>query len=567
MTGQNRAIAIYRVLIVLLMLFFCGCFFLTRNFAGLTNKRTEKILLDGGWEVTVDGQTHLYEKLPVSIKTPDDNTIWLSRTIDEVTVTNDAVGLFSFQKTVHAYLDDEEVLVFENDGRVTSKMPGNSWLFIDLEPDDVGKTLTLELHQCYGHGQVMVPVLYGGTVDGIINSYIKEKILMICFSVIGIAIGVLVIGLWLIAGKSLMLSRGLPWLGMFAIVRGIWSLLEVNCYSFYMDNLLLLVWLSYICLKTSVFPFAVFANITFHNGQSKFLKTIACVSLADTVVTTLLQLFGIADFADTVLITNVMVMAMGLYVVITGVRDLHKNRMTKRKTYQEEKKFTYIAHTLFMLVLVITSMIDVYRFYFTSTPDIGLFSRTGYLIYVAAVMLALLWDFSRLVSMGKEAEHIKEEASIDPMTKLFNRAAFEKSIDGCTKKQCSGKGIIVFDLNNLKHYNDDLGHDMGDYYIKVSGELIRDWFGKYGDMYRIGGDEFCGIVEHLDYEEFARVREALQAHIASLCVPNCTIEMGIAAGYCQYVSGKDNSLRDTMRRADEDMYQNKVLIKKGAEIR
>lgn len=567
MSGEKRAIMLYQIQIIVLALFFGACCFFVRDHAGLTNKRTEKIPLDGGWNVTVDGETRFYEELPVSIPAPNDNTIWLSRTIAEVTADNHAIGLFSFQKTVHAYIGDEEVLVFENNGRAHSKMPGNSWLFIDLGPEDVGKTLTLRLHQCYGTGQVMVPVLYGGTVEGITNSYIKEKLPMLCFSVIGIAIGVLVVGLWLIAGKSLMLSRGLPWLGMFAIVRGIWSLLEVNCYSFYVDNLLLVVWLSYICLKTTIFPFAIFDNLTFHNGQSRFLKGIAWVSLADTFVTTMLQIFGIADYADTVLLTNVMVMAMGLYVVITGVRNLHKSRTTKRKTYQEEKKFTYVAHTMFMLVLVITSMIDVYRFYFTSTPDIGLFSRTGYLIYVAAVMLALLWDFARLVSMGKEAEHIKEEASIDPMTKLFNRAAFEKAIDGCVKKQCRGKGIIVFDLNNLKHYNDDLGHDMGDYYIKVSSELIRDWFGKFGDMYRIGGDEFCGIVEQLDYEEFARVREKLQAHIASLCVPNCTIEMGIAAGYCQYASGKDNSLRDTMRRADEDMYQNKVLIKKGAEIR
>lgn len=567
MTAEKRAVYIYLVEIVLLVLFFGICFWGVKENVGLTNKRTDKIPLNTGWEVTADGETVFYEQLPTSIQTSDDNTIWLSRTIDTVTADNHAVGMFSFQKTVHAYIDDKEVLAFENNSRAKSKMPGNSWLFIDLEPEDMGKTLTLKLHQCYGSGQVMVPVLYGGTVEGITNSYIKEKLPMICFSVIGIAIGVSVVVLWLITGKSLMLSKGLPWLGMFTIVRGIWSLLEVNSYSFYMDHLLLLVWISYICLKTSIFPFAVFDNITFHNGQSKFLKAIAWLSLADTFITTLLQLFGIADYADTVLPTNMMVMALGIYVVVTGVRNLYKNRTARIKTYQEEKKFTYIAHTFFMLVLVITSMIDVYRFYFTNTPDIGLFSRTGYLIYIGAVMLALLWDFARLVSMGKEAEHIKEEASIDPMTKLYNRAAFEKCLDSYAGKQCRDKGVIVFDLNNLKLYNDGLGHDMGDYYIKVSSELIRDLFGKYGNMYRIGGDEFCGIVENLDYEEFVRVREKLQEHITALCVPGCKIEMGIAAGYCQYLSGKDNSLRDTMRRADEDMYQNKILLKNGKEIR
>ena len=420
MTGEKRAMQIYLVQIVLIVLFFGICFFAAKEDAGLTNRRTDKIPLDtAGWEVTVDGETTFYEKLPMSIKTSADNTILLSRTVDEVTIDNNAVGMFSFQKTIHAYIDDTEVFSFENTGRASSKMPGNSWIFIDLIPEYAGKTLTLDLHQCYGSGQVMVPVLYGGTVEGITNSYIKEKLPMLCLSVIGVAIGMVVVVLWLTAGKGLMLSKGLPWLGMFTIMRGIWSFLEANCYSFYMDHLLLLVWISYICLKTSIFPFAIFDNITFHNGQSKLLKAIAWINLADILITTFLQLFGIADYADTILPTNLMVLVMGLYVVVTGVRNLYKSQIFKVKTYNEDKKFTYIAHTMFMLVLVITSMIDVYRFYFTNTPDIGLYSRTGYLIYVGAVMFALLWDFARLVSMGKEAEHIKEEASIDPMTKLY----------------------------------------------------------------------------------------------------------------------------------------------------
>lgn len=567
MTGNKRAMYLYRVEIVLLILFFVISFFVVRDDAGTTSKRTDEIPLDTGWEVTAAGETVFYDKLPVSIKTSKDNTIWMSRTIDEVTAGSHAVGMFSFQKIVHAYIDDREVLSFENNSRASSKMPGNSWLFIDLAPEDAGKTLTLELHQCYGAGQVMVPVLYSGTVEGITNSYIKEKLPMLCLSVTGIAIGMLVIMFWVIAGKSLMLSEGLPWLGMFAVVRGIWSLLEANCYSFYMDNLLLLVWLSYVCLKTAVFPFAVFANITFHNGRSRLLKVITWGSLIDAFVTTLLQVFGIADYADTVLPTNLMVMVTGIYVFVTGVRNIYKSRVAKVRIYGDERKITYMAHTVSMLIMVVTSMIDVYRFYFTSTPDIGLYSRTGYLIYVAAVLLALLWDFARLANMGKEAEHIREEAAIDPMTKLYNRAAFEKGIDSYTGKQCRDKGIILFDLNNLKLYNDGLGHDMGDYYIKVSSELIRDLFGKYGNMYRIGGDEFCGIVENLTYEEFDRVRRELQEHISTLRVPGCEIEMGIAAGYCQYAAVKDSSLRDTMRRADEDMYQNKVLLKKGKEIR
>lgn len=567
MTKDKKAINFYIVQMIFFTLFFSFFIIFLGEDVGQSKKRTSEIPLDTGWEVRAGGEAVYYDKLPVSINTTYNNTILLSRKIEEVTKDNNAIGLFSFQKTVHAYIDGKEVLSFENTSMAHSKMPGNSWLFIDLNQEDAGKTLTLELHQCYGNGQVMVPVIYGGTVEGITNSYMRQKLVLLCFSAIGSAIGAVLVVFWLVVGKNMIISEGLPWLGAFAVVRGIWSLLEANCYSFYVSHLLMWVWLSYICLKTTIFPFAMFDNLTFHDGKSKFLKAIAWIGLVETFVTTLLQLFGIADFADTVIVTNVMVMALGIYVVVTGVRNIYKSRITKVKTYNEQKQATYIAHTVFMFVLVITSMADVYRFYFTNSPDIALFSRVGYLVYVIAVTLALLWDSARLIRIGRQAERIREEALVDPMTKLYNRAAYEKHIDENAGKKSENKGIIIFDLNNLKLFNDGMGHEMGDYYIKTSSELIRDMFGKYGSMYRIGGDEFSGIVEKMSYGEFERIREEMQRHIDALRIPGCDFKMGIAAGYCPYDGDKDQSLRDTMKRADEDMYKNKVLLKNGAEIR
>lgn len=567
MFGNKWAAKLYIAEAAVLVLLFGLGFWYMRNDAGQTSRRADRIPLDSGWSITAQGETAYYDRLPMVVKTSEDNTIWLSRKIEEVTDKNNAIGLFSFQKTVHAYIDGKEVLSFENNTDVHSKMPGNSWLFVDLHPQDMGKTLTLELHQCYGSGQVMVPVLYAGTVEGIINSYMKEKMLLICFSAIGGTIGLAIVILWIVAGRSLMLSKGLPWLGIFAIVRGIWSLLETNFYSFYVDHLLLWVWMSYICLKTSIVPFAIFTNKTFHEGKSKCLSAITWIGLADTVITTLFQLLGIADYADTVLPTNLMIMVLGMYVIVTGMRNLYQSQKTKVQMYHDGKRMTYIAHTVFMFVLVILSMADVYRFYFTNTPDIAYYSRVGYFVYVVAVLMALVWDFARLVNIGKQAEDIKEEASVDPMTKLYNRAAFEKHMDLFVGKKCENKAIIMFDLNNLKLFNDRLGHDMGDYYIKISSELIRDMFGRYGSMYRIGGDEFCGIVEKISYKEFLAVKKEMEDHVDKLRIPGCDLKMGIASGCCIFDLDKDQSLRDTMKRADVDMYNNKIKLKKGAEIR
>lgn len=50
------------------------------------------------------------------------------------------------------------------------------------------------------------------------------------------------------------------------------------------------------------------------------------------------------------------------------------------------------------------------------------------------------------------------------------------------------------DLNGLKQINDSLGHAAGDEMIKAAAECLRESFGAYGKIFRIGGDEFAAII-------------------------------------------------------------------------
>lgn len=44
------------------------------------------------------------------------------------------------------------------------------------------------------------------------------------------------------------------------------------------------------------------------------------------------------------------------------------------------------------------------------------------------VVLALMWDFSRLVNLGKEAEYIREEAFVDTMRRADEEMYENKAI-------------------------------------------------------------------------------------------------------------------------------------------
>ncbi|MCM1496603.1 MAG: GGDEF domain-containing protein [Bacteroides sp.] len=510
-----------------------------------------------GWKVQVGEELKSYDALPQILTTDGQNEIRLNRTVQGA----DTIGLFAFQQQIYVYLDGEEILCFAPDEKVNSKMPGNGWQFIELSAEDVGKELSIRIVQCYKKNQVNIPVLYHGTRMSIVSYYLRSKAFFLLISLIGVMIGLFLLLVWGIAGKSLQLNKGLPWLAVFAIFIGTWSAIEANVYSFFFDKLLPFSWFSYICLKMSVVPFLLFVNYTFHNGSSKLLRGLIVFSCAEFWISGVLQFTGILDYADTAFITHGILCVASAYIMVTAIPKPFLEKQKREGI--TDRKVTYLVHSIFIVVVAVTSMIDMYRFYFGNNPDVALYSRVGYFGYVLAVTIASLMDFISLIVMGKQAALIKKEASIDAMTKLRNRAEFEKDITKISAKNSKNIGIIVFDLNNLKKFNDEYGHDMGDYYIIIGSEVIQDIFSLWGNIYRIGGDEFCGIVKELTEQEFMTERERMEKRMQALLVPGYDFHMEISSGYAIFDSGQDKYLKDTMKRADARMYQRKKELKES----
>ncbi|HEX8382174.1 MAG TPA: EAL domain-containing protein [Sphingomonas sp.] len=80
-------------------------------------------------------------------------------------------------------------------------------------------------------------------------------------------------------------------------------------------------------------------------------------------------------------------------------------------------------------------------------------------------------------------------AQHDVMTGLGNRALFGERLAACVARG-DPFGVLLFDLDHLKHVNDTIGHDGGDAVIKgVAGRLVAA-AASPDDVARLGGDEF-----------------------------------------------------------------------------
>ena len=62
----------------------------------------------------------------------------------------------------------------------------------------------------------------------------------------------------------------------------------------------------------------------------------------------------------------------------------------------------------------------------------------------------------------------------------------------------------MFDLNNLKLVNGNLGHEMGDKYIEAFSALLASLQNDRISAYRVGGDEFSVIMEKTNAVEYIK---------------------------------------------------------------
>jgi len=152
--------------------------------------------------------------------------------------------------------------------------------------------------------------------------------------------------------------------------------------------------------------------------------------------------------------------------------------------------------------------------------------------------------------------HYKKISQIDPLTKLANRRAFDAKLK-TVKASKRDYGLIIFDIDHFKQYNDQYGHPAGDKVItemaKVLKRNMRD-----GDLAaRIGGEEFAVVISTADSKVLLRVadRIRLQFNEIPFNVNDEDIYCSVSAGYAS--SDSSNSIRTIIDLADKALYRAK----------
>ena len=169
----------------------------------------------------------------------------------------------------------------------------------------------------------------------------------------------------------------------------------------------------------------------------------------------------------------------------------------------------------------------------------------------------LLRRIDNVLSMQTEMMNLKDEATIDKLTGLFNKAAtsVEMSRVCASKTGC----LMMIDLDSFKLVNDLYGHEMGDKVLIAFAELIKKTVPANSINGRIGGDEFASFATGLTTaEEVADITVSLNRELLAkakeLMGDDMNIPLGTSVGAVM-VPKHGNDYASLLKLADKALYK------------
>nr|QRW39766.1 hisitidine kinase [bacterium] len=160
-----------------------------------------------------------------------------------------------------------------------------------------------------------------------------------------------------------------------------------------------------------------------------------------------------------------------------------------------------------------------------------------------------LFSYEKYTFLSRKQRHL-QLLYIDSLTSVYNRRYYDEHFQGSDNIQA----MVVIDVDNFKHINDNYGHDVGDIVLQNIAQTVLSCVRKTDAVIRYGGDEFVIIFFCIPANIFEKKLERIRYSVDSLIIDgHPELHMTVSIGGV-YGTGTAKGL---FKAADSMMYQSK----------
>ena len=174
------------------------------------------------------------------------------------------------------------------------------------------------------------------------------------------------------------------------------------------------------------------------------------------------------------------------------------------------------------------------------------------------------------VALKRQTEHLERLAWLDGLTGAANRRSFDQRLAAEWRRALRNRtplGLVLFDLDHFKAYNDRHGHPGGDDCLRRIATLGQQSIRRPGDLIaRYGGEEFVLLLPDTDLAGAHGLAERLRRRVETCFAcsgGDCNVRgapgpMTLSAGCASRVPGFNEDPMTLILEADRRLYAAKV---------
>lgn len=438
---------------------------------------------------------------------------------------------------------------FQLYGDLYGKSSGTDWVEFSLQADDAEKLIHIEFIPYYNDSSCYLGSFTIGKFRDVITGTISGQLSGAVIGILMFFVGIFLLIIFLALKKSAGINEmDLLYLGFTAIAGAGWIFSDTKLMQFLTHNTGAIHNFNCMMLMLIPLPVLLLFQKAANRKQRILISTVAGITVLNIIISCVLHFTGISDFHENLKLTHITIILASAAILYSNISYCLHEKQTERRD-----KIAAIG----LIIVVISGIIDVIRYKGGGTNDSSRFTRIAIFLYILALGITSLEHAMQMVKKGMTADLVSRLAYEDGLTGLGNRTAYKELLSSIAEnnhRHC----VFMFDINNLKYVNDNIGHAAGDQLITSATGMIRKHFESIGRCYRIGGDEFICISDQPENTSeilsafFREVDKYNQQHKSEF-------PLVIAAGAARCEKNED--IYHAVETADKRMYECKTNLK------
>ena len=526
--------------------------------------QTGRTYLQDGWDIVRNDITYNENSLsefhfPIS---QANDTIILSTTLPEFNKEPITLSVPVDHSTIMVTVDGHTVYEYGRDLYEENILVGSGYHWIQLPMDASNKQIRIELVATEDNSYSRIHDIYYEASDVVYHNFFLDQYpaLYTCIFLIGFGFLILLIATFMMFYNRS--SIRLIYIALFTILISVWFGFNYRLVQLVTVNYSINTTIEYIALYLAQIPISLFFREVYSETKTKrrILTGYVIVGIAFVLISFGLHAVNRLHLTQSLYFYQATIVTEVLFILFSAIRAL------KRKTKEDR--------LIFLGLVLLTSFVimDLVRFWFEKfasglfTLPIRSFMPFGIILFVISLLFSYLYYTFRNVTIKAENELLKKLAYTDMLTGLSNRTRMDEYMEELTTanldpEQKSTYAIINMDLNRLKNINDTFGHETGDEYLKRFANLLSHSFSKFGEVGRIGGDEFLAILPNITKEVCEYLIATLVKELEQDNVKFPTNPLSFSYGICYSDEFSNASANKLYRLADYRMYEMKRRFK------